>query len=96
MAELNPAEQMRVMLDAMRSEGWSFARAWPNAIQRIRVQPYMTAEEADDLAEWKHWLEWARPAFAAAFVHQPPPPLPGGQKLPGDLSAAPLAPVVHH
>ena len=87
------------MLVAMRHQGWSFERAWPNAIQRIRVQPYMTETEAADLLQWKQLLDWARPAFAAAFDRRPKPPLLRVEMDPErkrDLSAADGAPVLDH
>ena len=87
------------MLCAMRKEGWSFERAWPNAIQRIRVQPYMTTKEAEDLLEWKRLLDWARPCYAAAYERRPAPSLNGDGMVPDqkrDLSAADAAPVLHH
>lgn len=72
------------MLCAMKSRGWDFDEAWPNAIQRLRAQPYMSDAETQDLAEWKIVLGWAKPAFAAAYDDGPPVALNGvetGERL---------------
>lgn len=75
-------EAMRVMLTAMKEAGWDdFDACWSNAIQRIRVQPYMSGDEAAELLEDKATLTATKPAFRAAFHGQPIPRLdddPGG------------------
>ena len=58
---------MRVMLSAMRDRGWPFSKAWPNAIQRLRRQPYMSEEDAADLIDWKRILNQHRPIYQAAY-----------------------------
>src|SRR5262245_2246029 len=87
LAALTPAEQMRVMLCAMKQRGWPFEDAWPNAIQRLRAQPYMTEVERQELAQWKRTLAWGKPAWEAAYYDGPPVSLNGVDKG-ADLSAA--------
>lgn len=62
---------MRVMLGAMKQAGWTdFDTCWSNAIQRIRVQPYMDEDEATELLEDKQRLVEAKPGFRRAFNGQ--------------------------
>lgn len=70
-------EAMRVMLAAMKEAGWDFDASWSNAIQRIRVQPYMSADEAAELIEDKQLLAETKPAYRAAFNGEPMPSLNG-------------------
>lgn len=66
------------MLAAMKEAGMEdFDACWSNAIQRIRVQPYMDADEAAELLEDKAVLASTKPAFRAAFNGQPMPSLTG-------------------
>lgn len=70
---------MRVMLAAMKQAGMDdFDSCWSNAIQRIRVQPYMDEEEAAELLEDKQLLAATKPAYRAAFNGEPMPKLGGG------------------
>lgn len=69
-------QAMRVMLAAMKKAGWSdFDACWSNAIQRIRVQPYMDEDEAAELLEDKELLAATKPAYRAAFNGDPMPKL---------------------
>lgn len=62
------------MLHEFRMQGWSFERAWSSAIQRFRVQPTMSADEARELTEWKRQLTWARPYYEWAYTRSDDPP----------------------
>lgn len=79
--EKTPAWRLRVMLAAMREQGLSFDAAWYSATARMRVQPNMTADDAEELIEFKAWFEWARPLFEWAYtgVADSPPQLVDGE-----------------
>lgn len=98
--EQTPAWTMGVMLSAMRDRGWSFDQAWSSAIQRMRVSPDMEHADAQELTDWKFWLNWAKPRFEWAFCGHtgPPPSLPLLEDAPElvvvSQSAEPLLDVV--
>lgn len=76
LAEKTPAWHLRVTLMALRQRGWPFDKAWASAIQRLRVQPHMTQEQAEELAEYKEILGWARPVFEYHYNCQETTPAP--------------------
>lgn len=82
---------MGVMLAAMKrsdeAEFADFDACWSNAIQRLRVQPYMDDDEAAELLEDKEILASTKPAFRAAFNGEPTPIL-GGTRRNGSADSA--------
>lgn len=73
LAERTPAWTLRVTLTALREQGLPFEKAWASAIQRLRVQPHMSAAQAEELADYKAILSWARPLFRYHYEQAPAP-----------------------
>ena len=67
LSEQNPIWAVRVTLAALRDRDVAFDAAWYTALQRLRIQPNMTPNEIEELAECKAWLLWARPHFEWAY-----------------------------
>lgn len=63
----------------MRTRGWDFDQAWHSALQRLRAQPTMSADDIEEMIEVKAWLQWARPVFEAAYNGTDAPPLVDGE-----------------
>lgn len=69
-----PARVLRVTLEGMRDRGVDdFNLAWYGAMQRLRVQPNMSPDDAEELIEFKAWLSWARPLYEWAYTGAPGP-----------------------
>lgn len=65
-----------MILAGMRERGEPFDRAFASAVQRMRAQPAMSAEDVAELVDWKTWLRWSRPYWRWAYERgegQPPP-----------------------
>lgn len=75
---ISPAEQLRVLLQRKKLQGVTdWGLLWPWAVGRIRWP-----HDRQERYEWKATVEWAEPAFHAAFD--------GAEVLVVDMSALAL------
>lgn len=56
-----------------------FDGAWYVALQRLRIQPNMSADDIEELMAAKAWMDWAKPVWEAAYRGDPAPALTDGE-----------------